>query len=546
MSLLDNIIQVSPLLQGSTPLEQGADGCFTAEQNPLCADPEWAADHPSECPDAPTITGLVVVPTSTTTIVGNYAQFVAKLTFSDGREKDVTSKATWSSNLTGLASISVTGKAKGISAGIATITGRYRGYADTSQLTIQAACIQANMDVALVLDRSGSMREQLPDGQTRMAKTLAAAQAFLNNLDWLKDRVAVVSFSGIWNEDPALCYPDAKLEFPLWAGEDEVRAVVNAITLPSAEECEISGCGTGIGGGLQVAQEELNSGRARSGARKVIVLLTDGMENINNPDPEELAEEIKGDGWVIVVIALAVPSTYHAYLQGLCSCDFFFAASSVDELPNIYARIPALICQKQNDSCIGTYFPPSVAAGCHRDRLDYTEFANWSVTGYVDLIGRDLFVFFDPSEGPYVDLAGTNAGRGGMGMLESKDDFVLEPGLYEFSLKIAGNQRQSRDADVVALSVGSGDGRSASGKVFFKTVAVTDHKQPFTEYSYQFRVSSTTKGKIRIGQYSLGAQPNGLPSAQTVGSLVKDIALTNTDTGETIIEDDFSDEGSCP
>jgi hypothetical protein len=68
--------------------------------------------------------------------------------------------------------------------------------------------------------------------------------------------------------------------------------------------------------------------------------------------------------------------------------------------------------------------------------LNYTGFANWSVTsGSVDLIGNGYFDFY-AGNGLYVDLHGTTNQPGQMTTTQ-----IFAPGIYNVSLLIGGNAR---------------------------------------------------------------------------------------------------------
>lgn len=78
--------------------------------------------------------------------------------------------------------------------------------------------------------------------------------------------------------------------------------------------------------------------------------------------------------------------------------------------------------------------------------LNYTGFANWTVSGgAVDLIGNGFFDFF-PANGLYVDLDGSQNNAGIM------TSILVAPGKYIFSFDLAGSQRG--DTNTVNVSFG--------------------------------------------------------------------------------------------
>jgi hypothetical protein len=83
-------------------------------------------------------------------------------------------------------------------------------------------------------------------------------------------------------------------------------------------------------------------------------------------------------------------------------------------------------------------------------QLNYTGFANWTVTqGAVDLIGNGSFDFY-PGNGLYVDMDGSIGQNGG---LTSKQTFGA--GSYTLSFNLAGSARG--DTNTVEVKLGSLD-----------------------------------------------------------------------------------------
>jgi hypothetical protein len=81
--------------------------------------------------------------------------------------------------------------------------------------------------------------------------------------------------------------------------------------------------------------------------------------------------------------------------------------------------------------------------------LNYTGFANWTVSnGTVDLIGNGFFDFF-PSNGLYVDLDGSTGDSGVLTL----NPLFLPAGNYTLSFLLAGSQRG--DTNTVTVNVGA-------------------------------------------------------------------------------------------
>jgi len=83
--------------------------------------------------------------------------------------------------------------------------------------------------------------------------------------------------------------------------------------------------------------------------------------------------------------------------------------------------------------------------------LNYTGFANWTVSGgTVDLIGNGYFDFL-PGNGLYVDMDGST---GNAGLMTSS--ISLQPGTYILSFELAGNHRNGSTEQVdVQVDLGS-------------------------------------------------------------------------------------------
>lgn len=115
---------------------------------------------------------------------------------------------------------------------------------------------RAPVDLALVLDRSGSM-----DGEP-FAKAQAAARALVARLA-PTDRLSIVAFGS-----------DARLELPLTTmdetGRTRALAVVNRLATDG---------GTNLSAGLELAHEDLLRAASREKAIRRVVLLSDGQAN---------------------------------------------------------------------------------------------------------------------------------------------------------------------------------------------------------------------------------------------------------------------------
>lgn len=90
---------------------------------------------------APTVVSVAVTPANPTVVDGTTQQFTATATFSDSTTQNVTNTAGWTSSQTGFATISPTGLATGVNAGVTTITASFGGQSGNTSLTVTPATI---------------------------------------------------------------------------------------------------------------------------------------------------------------------------------------------------------------------------------------------------------------------------------------------------------------------------------------------------------------------------------------------------------------------
>lgn len=369
----DFTITTAPCL---TPCAQN-DSDDKSKNPPECEDPLFAADNPTICTDnngnPVTILALRIVPTEATVEVGKTSPFRAYLDFSDGRVKDMTDSVVWSTGNGTVASIAqVTGYATGLSEGSTTVTAVFRTYFAFAQLNVEAECISLPVDFAVVIDRSGSMNAVGPDGRTRMESALIATQAFVANVNYTKDQVALISFSGTLDDvqQPAVRECNNTIHTTLTDVQADVETALASVGI--VEPCDTTDATTGrhkltcltyIGCALTAAYDELTSSRARAEARKCVILLTDGGNNYCGIDPEEVAAQMRAENFAVAVIALAVPEDeigYHcgggselllSIMQSYTNCSLFWNVQDVDELGSVYASIPTTICKGDTSPC---------------------------------------------------------------------------------------------------------------------------------------------------------------------------------------------------
>jgi hypothetical protein len=90
-----------------------------------------------------TVTSITVTPIAATIPAGAQQQFFATATFSDSSTQDVSGNATWNSNNTSVATVSVVGVAFGVSSSPTpvTISAAFGGQTGTAQLTVSSATL---------------------------------------------------------------------------------------------------------------------------------------------------------------------------------------------------------------------------------------------------------------------------------------------------------------------------------------------------------------------------------------------------------------------
>lgn len=125
------------------------------------------------------------------------------------------------------------------------------------------------MNVALVIDRSGSMRGD------KMTQTLAAAAHFVKQLSE-KDTLAIISYS-----------TDVRIDLPASEVNDEVRKDALA-----AIEAIQPGGSTNLSGGLFRGQDEVER-NLKTGQVNRVILMSDGLANRGISDSKALAQQVQ-------------------------------------------------------------------------------------------------------------------------------------------------------------------------------------------------------------------------------------------------------------
>jgi len=282
-----------------------------------CSDPEFAALNPTLCSVVPAIEKLLIKPeTGAQVEEGKSIRFTARLVFKFGgttKEKDVTSSVKWSSSDEAI----LTSKGNGLfksayvdANSTEAVFAEYKNssgtYNASAPITIVDECKRVGSDIVLVMDRSGSMLREDTSGAIRIDASKEAAKSLVRSANMPDtqqegdttlfpfefDRVGVISYAGDKNHGS-----NVYTHVGLTPTEEAAISGVNGIEV--SEECggkstSLSTCATGIGGGIHSAYELLKS-QARGGKRRVIIVMTDGVENVCDPAPETIAATIKAN-----------------------------------------------------------------------------------------------------------------------------------------------------------------------------------------------------------------------------------------------------------
>lgn len=188
-------------------------------------------------------------------------------------------------------------------------------------------------DVVLGIDLSGSMNDDGGTPPEPITSVLNAATAFVNRLKE-GDQASVVTYA-----------TDAALVRQLTSETTGVRDTIAALSIDPAEEVG----STNTGDAINIAFEEIESSRHNLNARKVFVLLTDGLANAPDEEPEQYARnaaaELKAEGTTVYTIGLG-DNVNEAFLREIASAqDQYYRAVDAADLDSIYRSITASICE---------------------------------------------------------------------------------------------------------------------------------------------------------------------------------------------------------
>jgi Mg-chelatase subunit ChlD len=189
-------------------------------------------------------------------------------------------------------------------------------------------------DVLVAIDLSGSMNDDGGTPPEPISSVLVAAEAFVDRLKRF-DQVGLITYA-----------TNAILVEPLTVDKVHVSEAVRALTIDPKEE---SGS-TNTGSAFRRALEEFESERHNSDARKALVLLSDGLANApeNNPEAYALAEAeaLKRANVNVYTIGLG-EKVNDSFLRSVASAnEQYLKAVTSDRLDSVYRAVTSALCEE--------------------------------------------------------------------------------------------------------------------------------------------------------------------------------------------------------
>lgn len=184
---------------------------------------------------------------------------------------------------------------------------------------LQAEIVAAvSVDVELVLDRSGSMGDDSGD-RTKIETAISAGQLFVELMrPNVQDRVGIVKF----NNNPEVV---SSIQNVSSANQNTIKAQINPTSFNATGS-------TSIAGGVRVAIKDIDdnprSSTPSGGLNTLVVVLTDGMDNVPYDDPDGNTYSLLGGPvqsfgtWpfgstIVNTLALPVPADKKIYAVGI-------------------------------------------------------------------------------------------------------------------------------------------------------------------------------------------------------------------------------------
>jgi Mg-chelatase subunit ChlD len=188
-------------------------------------------------------------------------------------------------------------------------------------------------DVMLAIDLSGSMNDDGGTPPEPVTSVLNAAESFVSRLKQ-RDQIGVVTYA-----------TEADIRQPFTKDISSVADLVGALTIdPESERGS-----TNTGEAIARMTEEFSSARHDSNARKVGIILTDGLATapLNEPEAYAVAKAstLKANDVALFAIGLGA-SVNRTFLETIASdASHMFVAPTAAEVDGIYKTITSAICE---------------------------------------------------------------------------------------------------------------------------------------------------------------------------------------------------------
>ncbi len=188
-------------------------------------------------------------------------------------------------------------------------------------------------DIIMAIDLSGSMNNDSDNPPEPVTSVLKAAKAFTERLQD-GDQVALVTFA-----------TEATLRNVLTSNIQSISNYIQSLVIDPQEERGR----TNIGDAIHLGGKEIISKRHNTEARKVMVLLTDGLATAPGEDPEQYALDaayiVKKQDITIFTIGLGEGVDMDFVTQLASTPKNAFEALSVADINSIYRKITSEICE---------------------------------------------------------------------------------------------------------------------------------------------------------------------------------------------------------
>lgn len=188
-------------------------------------------------------------------------------------------------------------------------------------------------DVMLAIDLSGSMNNDQAEPPEPITSVLAAAEAFVGRLRE-QDQVAVTTFAS-----------SASLDEIFTSDTEAVADTIASLVIDPEEETG----STNTGAAIVSASEEFFSERPNPAARRVMVMLTDGLATAPDDEPEMFALEqaaiLKSTGVEVYTIGLGNEVNMDFVRALATDPSYAYQALSRADIDQIYRTITGALCE---------------------------------------------------------------------------------------------------------------------------------------------------------------------------------------------------------